>query len=113
MTLHQSTISLRREPAGSEDAGIRQGIRCDMGRALSLFLALAEWLALQKYIPSGVLHLALPLDLEDAETDYQDAAAAHHLIPGGRPTPETSFGVGHLHHISQSCRSGMICLKKW
>ena len=71
---------------GGEDASVRQGIRCDIGRTLSLFLPLAAWLELQNYIPSGVLHSALLLDLEDTETDYQDAAAARHLIPGGRPT---------------------------
>lgn len=66
---------------------------------------------LQNYVP-GVLHLAVPLDLEDTETDYQDDDAAHDLTPGGRPTPKPPVGVGHL-HISQSCRSGMIFLKKW
>lgn len=86
VTLHNSTISLRHEPVEGEDASVRQGIRYDIGRTLSLFLPLAEWLVLQNYIPSGVLHLALLLDLEDTETDYQDDDAAHHLIPGGRPT---------------------------
>lgn len=86
VTLHNSTISLTHEPVRDEDASMWQGIRCDIGRTLTSFLPLAERPVLQNYLPSGVLHLALPLDSEDTETDCQDPAAAHHLIPGERPT---------------------------
>jgi len=69
VTLHNSTVSLRHEPAGGEDASVRQGIRCDIGRTPPLFLPLAEWLALQSSVPGGVLRSALLLELEDTETD--------------------------------------------
>lgn len=87
VALLNSTISLRHKPVGSEGASIRQGIRCDIGRTLSWFLPLAEWLVLQNYVPSGVLHLGLLLELEDTETDYEGDDTAHDLMPGGRPTP--------------------------
>lgn len=84
MTLHNGTILLRHKPVGREDASIRQGIGCDTWK--TLVLPLAEWLVLQNYISSGVLHLALLLDFEDTETDCQDDAAAHHPISAGRHT---------------------------
>lgn len=40
---------------------------------------------LQNCVPLRVLHLVLFLGLEDTETGCQDDAA-HHLIPGERPT---------------------------
>lgn len=68
------------------------GCHCEAGKVV--ILGGRKWeevwywwgvLVLQNCVPLRVLHLVLFLGLEDTETGCQDDAA-HHLIPGERPT---------------------------